>query len=66
MKTNKSFTKRIKISKNGKLTARRPGQDHFNAKESRRTQMSTNRTQSYSVTPKVSQRYIKTASRSKN
>ena len=66
MKTNKSFTKRIKISKNGKLTARRPGQDHFNAKESRRTQMGTNRTQSYSVTPKVSQRFIKTAAKSKN
>jgi ribosomal protein L35 len=66
MKTNKSFTKRIKISKNGKLTARRPGQDHFNAKESRRTQMGTNRTQNYKVTPKVSQRFIKTASKSKN
>ncbi|HUD02433.1 MAG TPA: hypothetical protein VMR46_00215 [Candidatus Paceibacterota bacterium] len=57
MKTNKSFTKRLKISKNGKLTARRPGQDHFNAKESRRTQMGTNRTQNYKVTPKVSQRF---------
>jgi ribosomal protein L35 len=66
MKTNKSFTKRLKISKNGKLTARRPGQDHFNAKESRRTQMGTNRTQSYRVTPKVSQRFIKTAAKSKN
>jgi ribosomal protein L35 len=66
MKTNKSFTKRIKISKNGKLTARRPGQDHFNAKESRRTQMGTNRTQNYRVTPKVSQRFIKTAAKSKN
>jgi ribosomal protein L35 len=66
MKTNKSFTKRIKISKNGKLTARRPGQDHFNAKESRRTQMGTNRTQNYAVTPKVSQRFIKTAAKSKN
>lgn len=37
MKTNKAFTKRIKVSKNGKLTARGKGQDHYNAKESGRT-----------------------------
>jgi len=34
MKTNKSFTKRIKVTKNGKLVARKPGHNHFNAKES--------------------------------
>jgi ribosomal protein L35 len=38
MKTNKSFTKRLKVSKNGKITARKAGQNHFNAKESRRAQ----------------------------
>ncbi len=66
MKTNKSFTKRLKITRNGKLIARKPGQNHFNAKESRRVQMAGNRTQQYSVTSKVSQRYIGTASPSKN
>ncbi len=35
MKTNKSFTKRLKVTKNGKILGRRAGQDHFNAKESR-------------------------------
>jgi len=39
MKTNKSFSKRIKVTKNGKLITRRPGQNHFNAKETRRAQM---------------------------
>ena len=34
MKTNKSYAKRIKVTKNGKVVARRPGQSHFNAKES--------------------------------
>lgn len=34
MKTNKSFTKRIKVTKKGKILARKPGQNHFNAKES--------------------------------
>ncbi|MBP6925902.1 MAG: 50S ribosomal protein L35 [Candidatus Pacebacteria bacterium] len=33
-KTNKSFTKRLKITKNGKLKARKPGFNHFNAKQS--------------------------------
>lgn len=37
MKTNKSYTKRIKVTGNGKLVARKPGQDHFNAKERGRT-----------------------------
>jgi len=43
MKTNKSFLKRIKVTKSGKLIARRPGQNHFNAKESRRAQMAKKR-----------------------
>jgi len=38
-KTNKSFTKRIKVTKNGKLVARKPGRNHFNAKESRTSQL---------------------------
>ena len=34
MKTNKSYTKRIRVTRNGKLMARKPGQNHFNAKQS--------------------------------
>ena len=66
MKTNKSFTKRLKITKNGKLVARKPGQNHFNAKEKRSTQLANNRAQNFTVTKKVSQRFITTASASKN
>ena len=32
MKTNKSYAKRIKVTKNGKLVTRKIGQNHFNAK----------------------------------
>ncbi len=32
MKTNKSFSKRIKVTKNGKLITRKIGQNHFNSK----------------------------------
>ena len=66
MKTNKAFTKRIKITKNGKIIARKPGQNHFNAKEGRATQMNGRRSQALTLTPKVSQLYVGTASRSKN
>lgn len=34
MKTNKSYLKRIRVTRTGKLMARKPGQDHFNAKQS--------------------------------
>lgn len=33
MKTNKSYQKRLKVTKTGKLLARKSGQNHFNAKE---------------------------------
>ena len=61
MKTNKSFTKRIKVTRRGKLLSRRPGQNHFNAKESRSGRMNRRRSQTIGadiMTPKVMQRYI--------
>ena len=39
MKTNKSFSKRIKVTRTGKLKVRKSGFNHFNAKQSRRTQL---------------------------
>ena len=39
MKTNKSYAKRLKITQNGKLISRQPGFNHFNAKQSRNTQL---------------------------
>lgn len=50
MKTNKSFTKRLRVTKKGKIISRVPGHNHFNAKESgtgrqrRRRQASTEMT----------------------
>ena len=61
MKTNKSFSKRIKVTRTGKIIARKPGKNHFNAKESRSNQMAGNRSDIISrrtMTPKVMQRYI--------
>lgn len=39
IKTNKSLTKRLKVTKNGKILARAPGFNHFNAKQSRTKQL---------------------------
>ncbi|OGI71818.1 hypothetical protein A3J61_02360 [Candidatus Nomurabacteria bacterium RIFCSPHIGHO2_02_FULL_38_15] len=39
MKTNKSFSKRLKVTKNGKVLGRKPGFNHNNAKQSRSTQL---------------------------
>ncbi len=66
MKTNKAFTKRLKITRTGKIVARKPGKNHFNAKEKRHSQMDNNRSQALTLTPKVSQRYIGTAAKSRN
>lgn len=33
IKTNKSYLKRLKVTKTGKLVARKTGQNHFNSKE---------------------------------
>ncbi len=34
MKSNKSFLKRLRVTKKGKIVARVPGHNHFNAKRS--------------------------------
>ena len=43
MKTNKSFSKRLKVTKNGKILMRGKGQNHFNAKARRRSQLGRKR-----------------------
>ncbi|MFA6463713.1 MAG: 50S ribosomal protein L35 [Candidatus Paceibacterota bacterium] len=58
MKTNKSFSKRLKVSKNGKIKARAPGQNHFNAKESRSKQLSKKRQGNFPMTTGEKRRYL--------
>lgn len=61
IKSNKSFTRRIKITRTGKLVTRKPGQNHFNAKESSSGRMNRRRSGSVVLDSKTSQRYITTA-----
>ncbi|OIO49643.1 MAG: 50S ribosomal protein L35 [Parcubacteria group bacterium CG_4_9_14_0_2_um_filter_41_8] len=43
LKTNKTASKRVKITKNGKPIKVRAGQNHFNARESGKTRMNKRR-----------------------
>jgi len=58
MKTNKSYTKRIRVTKRGKLIARRAGQDHFNAKESSRVKGRKARTTTFRISLKSRARFM--------
>lgn len=49
MKTNKSYSKRLKLTKNGKVIARKPGFNHFNAKQSRTTQLAGRKGASFTI-----------------
>jgi len=57
-KTNKSFTKRLKVTKNGKILTRKGGINHFNAKKSRGKQHDQKRPGTFVVSNKVRARFI--------
>ena len=58
MKTNKSYSKRIRVTKNGKLVARKTKQNHFNAKESGTSHLKKKRMQSPVFTNKAKARFL--------
>jgi len=53
MKTNKSFSKRLKVTKTGKLLARKPGGNHFNAKQSRTRQLAGKKLAGFTLSNKA-------------
>ena len=58
MKTNKSFTKRLKVTRTGKIIARKAGQNHFNAKERRSFQLMKKRTVGMVMNNKARSRFL--------
>ena len=58
MKTNKSFMKRLKVTKSGKILARAKGQNHFNSKERRRSQLAKKKSAPFSMTHKEKSRFL--------
>ena len=51
-KTNKSYTKRLKLTKTGKIIARKPGFNHNNAHQSRVKQLAGKRGKAFPMSPK--------------
>lgn len=61
MKSNKSYLKRIKVTKNGKLMTRKIGQNHFNAKNRTNTTLNKRRPVAIKMTNKDRGRYLNNA-----
>lgn len=61
MKTNKSYTKRLKVTKNGKILARAKGQNHFNAKASGRANLAKKGSQNFPMSNKEITRFLPNA-----
>ncbi len=59
MKTNKSFAKRIKKTKQGKLIGRKIGQGHFNAKSTGTQNLKKKKTVTIKISNKARGQFIK-------
>jgi len=60
MKGNKSFSKRLRVTKRGKIVARVPGHNHFNAKRSGGEKQRKNRSTTFhaTMTPTDKSRFL--------
>lgn len=58
MKTNKSYKKRIKVTKNGNLVTRKIGQNHFNARGSGNAVRRKHRATSITMTNQEKGRFL--------
>lgn len=58
IKTNKSFAKRIKVTKRGKLLVRKTGQNHFNAKENSSEKGAKGRNSEFHMSNKERSRFL--------
>ncbi len=58
VKSNKSFAKRLKVTKNGKIKVRVTGHGHYNAKESGRSQLAKKRMTDFHMSSKEKRRFL--------
>jgi ribosomal protein L35 len=61
IKTNKSLTKRLKVTRKGKVLARAPGFNHFNSKQSRRRQLNGKKMTEFAISTKNARTYLANA-----
>ncbi len=57
-KTNKSYSKRLRVTKKGKIVGRSVGQNHYNAKTSGATRMGKRRGKSIVMTAATRGRFL--------
>ena len=58
IKTNKSYAKRLKVTRKGKILVRKTGQNHFNAKENVSVKRAKKRATSFHMTNKEKSRFL--------
>ena len=58
MKTNKSYRKRLKLTRNGKIVSRKPGQNHYNSKDSGRASLAKGRTVEVAMSNRDRRRFM--------
>jgi ribosomal protein L35 len=58
MKTNKSYLKRIRVTRRGKLVVRAKGQNHFNAKQSGSQRLGKRRAATLTLTANARRRFL--------
>lgn len=58
MKGNKSYSKRLRVTRRGKIVARVPGHNHFNARESGTARQSRRRQTSLTMTAQDRSRFL--------
>jgi ribosomal protein L35 len=58
MKTNKSYSKRVKVTKSGKVKVRRPGINHYNALERRVSQLGKRKPGTLQMNRKAKARFL--------
>jgi ribosomal protein L35 len=58
MKTNKSYAKRVKVTKTGKVKVRKAGINHFNAKMSRKSQLNQEKRREFVMSAKAKSRFL--------
>jgi ribosomal protein L35 len=57
-KTNKSYTKRLKVTKTGKVLGRKPGFNHFNSKQKRSKQYEGKTPRIFAISKKAKARFM--------
>ncbi|MBU6426775.1 50S ribosomal protein L35 [Patescibacteria group bacterium] len=60
IKTHKSFNKRLKITRTGKILSRKAGQNHFNAKEKTKVSGNKHRMRMLNMDNKIKSRFLAT------